>query len=154
MKKKIFKYFACMITVAILATTLLLSWVNYEMFKGRVMSDLEAYGRVFAVVLSGSGGERDALESLTREKIRVTLVRADGEVDYDNFADPADDGKPMPTVRKSGRHLKPEREPISAIPAPLTRAHSIMRSNWKTATCCGWLRRLPTYGAFISAPCR
>ena len=88
MKKKIFKYFACMITVAILATTLLLSWVNYEMFKGRVMSDLEAYGRVFAVVLSGSGGERDALESLTREKIRVTLVRADGEVDYDNFADP------------------------------------------------------------------
>ena len=51
MKKKIFKYFACMITVAILATTLLLSWVNYEMFKGRVMSDLEAYGRVFAVVL-------------------------------------------------------------------------------------------------------
>ena len=49
MKKKIFKYFACMITVAILATTLLLSWVNYEMFKGRVMSDLEAYGRVFAV---------------------------------------------------------------------------------------------------------
>ena len=58
MKKKIFKYFACMITVAILATTLLLSWVNYEMFKGRVMSDLEAYGRVFAVVLSGSGGER------------------------------------------------------------------------------------------------
>ena len=44
MKKKIFKYFACMITVAILATTLLLSWVNYEMFKGRVMSDLEAYG--------------------------------------------------------------------------------------------------------------
>ena len=34
MKKKIFKYFACMITVAILATTLLLSWVNYEMFKG------------------------------------------------------------------------------------------------------------------------
>lgn len=88
MKKKIFKYFACMITVAILATTLLLSWVNYEMFKGRVMSDLEAYGRVFAVVLSGSGGERDALESLTREKIRVTLVCADGEVDYDNFADP------------------------------------------------------------------
>lgn len=56
-KEKIFKYFACMITVAILATTLLLSWVNYEMFR-RVMSDLEAYGRVFAVVLSGSGGRR------------------------------------------------------------------------------------------------
>ena len=143
MKKKIFKYFACMITVAILATTLLLSWVNYEMFKGRVMSDLEAYGRVFAVVLSGSGGERDALESLTREKIRVTLVRADGEVDYDNFADPQtmENHADRPEIRQ-------------AIPAPLTRAHSIMRSNWKTATCCGWLRRLPTYGAFISAPCR
>ena len=88
MKKKIFKYFACMITVAILATTLLLSWVNYEMFKGRVMSDLEAYGRVFAVVLSGNGEERDALESLTQENIRVTLLGADGVVRYDNFADP------------------------------------------------------------------
>lgn len=80
MKKKIFKYFACMITVAILATTLLLSWVNYEMFKGRVMSDLEAYGRVFAVVLSGSKAESETqLESLTREKIRVRLCGADGE---------------------------------------------------------------------------
>ena len=69
-----------MITVAILATTLLLSWVNYEMFKGRVMSDLEAYGRVFAVVMSGETEERDALLSLEGENIRVTLVHADGTV--------------------------------------------------------------------------
>lgn len=73
------------------------------------MSDLEAYGRVFAVVLSGSGGERDALESLTREKIRVTLVRADGEVDYDNFADPQtmENHADRPEIR---RRLKPERD--------------------------------------------
>ena len=89
MKKKIFKYFACMITVAILATTLLLSWVNYEMFKGRVMSDLEAYGRVFAVVLSENGGKKNALESLMQEGLRVTLIHSDGTVYYDNFADPA-----------------------------------------------------------------
>lgn len=64
MKKKIFKYFACMITVAILATTLLLSWVNYEMFKGRVMDDLEAYGRMFAVEMNGrDGGTERAAQS-------------------------------------------------------------------------------------------
>ena len=87
MKKKIFKYFACMITVAILATTLLLSWVNYEMFKGRVMDDLEAYGRMFAVEMNGEAETQSALHSL-EEDIRVTLVHADGTVYYDNFADP------------------------------------------------------------------
>ena len=40
MKKKIFKYFACMIAVAIVVTTVLLSWVNYGMFQNRVMDDL------------------------------------------------------------------------------------------------------------------
>lgn len=87
MKKKIFKYFACMITVAILATTLLLSWVNYEMFKGRVMDDLEVYGRMFAVEMNGEAEVQSALHSL-EEDIRVTLVHADGTVYYDNFADP------------------------------------------------------------------
>ena len=103
MKKKIFKYFACMITVAILATTLLLSWVNYEMFKGRVMGDLEAYGRVFAVVLSGRTEEQDALLSLEEENIRVTLVRADGTVYYDNLADPGamENHGDRPEIRKA-----------------------------------------------------
>ena len=76
-----------MITVAILATTLLLSWVNYEMFKGRVMDDLEAYGRMFAVEMNGEAEAQSALHSL-EEDIRVTLVHADGTVYYDNFADP------------------------------------------------------------------
>ena len=53
-----------MITVAILATTLLLSWVNYEMFKGRVMDDLEAYGRMFAVEMNGEAETQSALHSL------------------------------------------------------------------------------------------
>lgn len=76
-----------MITVAILATTLLLSWVNYEMFKGRVMDDLEVYGRMFAVEMNGEAEVQSALHSL-EEDIRVTLVHADGTVYYDNFADP------------------------------------------------------------------
>ena len=40
MKKKIFKYFACMINVAKMSTTLLLSRFNYEMINGRVMDEL------------------------------------------------------------------------------------------------------------------
>lgn len=102
MKKKIFKYFACMITVAILATTLLLSWVNYEMFKGRVMDDLEAYGRMFAVEMNGEAETQSALHSLD-EDIRVTLVHADGTVYYDNFADPnaMDNHADRPEIRQA-----------------------------------------------------
>ena len=102
MKKMIFKYFACMITVAILATTLLLSWVNYEMFKGRVMDDLEAYGRMFAVEMNGEAETQSALHSL-EEDIRVTLVHADGTVYYDNFANPnaMDNHADRPEIRQA-----------------------------------------------------
>ena len=91
-----------MITVAILATTLLLSWVNYEMFKGRVMDDLEAYGRMFAVEMNGEAETQSALHSL-EEDIRVTLVHADGTVYYDNFADPnaMDSHADRPEIRQA-----------------------------------------------------
>ena len=91
-----------MITVAILATTLLLSWVNYEMFKGRVMDDLEAYGRMFAVEMNGEAETQSALHSL-EEDIRVTLVYADGTVYYDNFADPnaMDNHADRPEIRQA-----------------------------------------------------
>lgn len=91
-----------MITVAILATTLLLSWVNYEMFKGRVMDDLEVYGRMFAVEMNGEAETQSALHSL-EEDIRVTLVHADGTVYYDNFADPnaMDNHADRPEIRQA-----------------------------------------------------
>ena len=91
-----------MITVAILATTLLLSWVNYEMFKGRVMDDLEAYGRMFAVEMNGEAETQSALHSL-EEDIRVTLVHADGTVYYDNLADPnaMDNHADRPEIRQA-----------------------------------------------------
>ena len=91
-----------MITVAILATTLLLSWVNYEMFKGRVMDDLEAYGRMFAVEMNGEAETQSALHTL-EEDIRVTLVHADGTVYYDNFADPnaMDNHADRPEIRQA-----------------------------------------------------
>ena len=90
MKKKIFKYFACMIAVAIVVTTVLLSWVNYGMFKNRVMDDLRTYGRVFSRILPDDEGteEEESLARLTKEGLRVTLVHPDGSVYYDNFADP------------------------------------------------------------------
>lgn len=91
-----------MITVAILATTLLLSWVNYEMFKGRVMDDLEVYGRMFAVEMNGEAEAQSVLHSL-EEDIRVTLVHADGTVYYDNFADPnaMDNHANRPEIRQA-----------------------------------------------------
>ena len=89
MKKKIFKYFACMIAVAIVVTTVLLSWVNYGMFKNRVMDDLRTYGRVFSRILPDDEGteEEESLARLTKEGLRVTLIHPDGSVYFDNFAD-------------------------------------------------------------------
>ena len=90
MKKKIFKYFACMIAVAIVVTTVLLSWVKYGMFQNRVMDDLRTYGRVFSSILPDreETAEGEAFARLTKEGLRVTLVHPDGSVYYDNFADP------------------------------------------------------------------
>ncbi|MFR2021597.1 MAG: ATP-binding protein, partial [Christensenellales bacterium] len=78
------------------------SWVNYEMFKGRVMDDLEAYGRMFAVEMNGEAEMQSALHSL-EEDIRVTLVHADGTVYYDNFADPnaMDNHANRPEIRQA-----------------------------------------------------
>ena len=72
------------------------------MFKGRVMDDLEAYGRMFAVEMNGEAETQSALHSL-EEDIRVTLVHADGTVYYDNFADPnaMDNHADRPEIRQA-----------------------------------------------------
>lgn len=94
MKKKIFKYFACMISVAIVVTAVLVSWINYSLFQSRVIDDLRIYGSVFSRILPNAEGadgtqEEDALAQLTQEGVRVTLIHPDGSVYYDNFADPS-----------------------------------------------------------------
>ena len=55
-----------MIAVAIVVTTVLLSWVNYGMFKNRVMDDLRTYGRVFSRILPDDEGTEEE-ESLARQ---------------------------------------------------------------------------------------
>lgn len=150
MKKKIFKYFACMIAVAIVVTTVLLSWVNYGMFQNRVMDDLRTYGRVFSSILPDSEGtaEGEAFARLTKEGLRVTLVHPDGSVYYDNFADP----KIMENhagARKYAMRWTAAREAASAIPIRRTAARFTMPCGWKTATFCGWRRKHRAYGASI-----
>ncbi len=85
-EEKIFKYFSphdC--RRGHLATTLLPSWVNYEMLKGRVMDDLEA-GRMFAVAERRDGGTE--ARCIAWKRYRVTLDACGRTVYYDNFVDP------------------------------------------------------------------
>ena len=82
------------------------------MFKGRVMDDLEAYGRMFAVEMNGEAETQSALHGL-EEDIRVTLVHADGTVYYDNFADPnaMDNHADRPEIRQALENGERKRYP-------------------------------------------
>ncbi len=85
MKRKILRNFIYVIVMAVTASTVLLIWLSYGMFKNRVIDDLRMYARVISACMQQSGMEpiMDALD----DDVRVTLVNADGTVAFDSVAD-------------------------------------------------------------------
>lgn len=108
MKKKINRRLLGTATLAILATLLLTVAVCYNLLKKQIMEDLKVYAKaavyylklddVDAMPETGQGNEKDDIfggvkkalsgfeEELLRDKIRITLVAADGTVVYDTQA--------------------------------------------------------------------
>ncbi len=86
MKKKILQYFICVVAAALTAAVVLLSGLMYGLFKNRVMEDLQTYADIFEAVLEAGGGEK-IFADMTDDELRITLLRADGYVLYDNVAD-------------------------------------------------------------------
>ncbi len=86
MKKKILQYFVCVIAAALSAALILLSGLMYGLLKTRVMEDLQTYADVFGAVLEAGGGE-ETFSYLSEDELRITLLRPDGKVIYDNMAD-------------------------------------------------------------------
>lgn len=86
MKKKINFQLMAIATVAIFATMLFISCVFYELYKSQIIEDLKAYSELLI--------EADLVKDVTNhqysfseENIRMTIVRGDGTVAYDNAAD-------------------------------------------------------------------
>ena len=86
MKKKIMLDFMLVITVCVVALTLLFAAVTYNLFDQRVSEMLELNARTLASLLE-SGAQRDAVLAPVTGELRVTVVAPDGTVEYDSEAD-------------------------------------------------------------------
>lgn len=97
MKNKINQRFALIAALAIVLTTVLTTYVYYQIFQEEVMSELSGYAQLLETVyderdISGSGSQyhgtdREINPAILLHSMRVTVVRADGTVLYDNRAD-------------------------------------------------------------------
>ena len=100
MKQKINLRLGLIAFIAILATTFVITSACYALFQDRVRSDLQTNARLladtgfFQALYAGAEGEpdsidREALNGLDAENLRVTWIAADGTVLYDNDTDAA-----------------------------------------------------------------
>ena len=86
MKKRINFQLMAIATVAIFATMLLISCVFYELYKSQIIEDLKTYSELvveaelFVEVVNHE-------YNFSEDYVRMTVIGADGTVDYDNAAD-------------------------------------------------------------------
>ena len=88
MKKRIMLDFMLVITVCVVAMTLLFAAVTYNLFEQRVSETLSVNASTLASLLE-SGADRGTMLAPLSGELRVTLVALDGTVAYDNEADAA-----------------------------------------------------------------
>ena len=86
MKKKIMLDFMLVITVCVVALTLMFAAVTCNLFEQRVSETLGINASTLASLLQ-SGADREAMLAPLAGELRVTLVSPDGTVAYDNEAD-------------------------------------------------------------------
>lgn len=85
MKRKINKMLVLIATLAIFLTMLLITVVYYDLFRRQVMEDLSSYAALLKAY-SSQEEIRSISEEMGEENVRVTLVGADGMVEYDSQA--------------------------------------------------------------------
>lgn len=90
MKRKIQREFFIVALTTILLTTILVTAVFYSFFKREIMDELKTYTRVLqSTGVFGVDGEigETAYDSLGLNTLRISLIRSDGTVLYDNDVD-------------------------------------------------------------------
>ena len=86
MKKKINLQFMVISAVGILLTLCLSTVIFYELFKSEVMDELETYAHVIKDT-EGYRNLSDGSYDPSVDNLRITIVKEDGEVLYDSYAD-------------------------------------------------------------------
>ncbi len=88
MKKKINKMLVLIAALAILFTVILITFVYYDLFQKQIVEDLRGYH-----FIARSCETKEQLEKMGQQmvfsNVRMTIVNKDGQVVYDNEADPA-----------------------------------------------------------------
>lgn len=102
MKRKINIQFTILSIVAVVLTLILATGVNYQVFKTEVMSNLKIYAQVF--VDTNTFEDTNSISKEAKyDDLRVTIIKPDGTVIYDNFADVAkmENHKNRPEVKQA-----------------------------------------------------
>ncbi|MBE5884027.1 MAG: two-component sensor histidine kinase [Lachnospiraceae bacterium] len=86
MKRKINKMLMLIATLAIFMTMLLITLVYYDLFRRQMMDDLRSYATLLKEYHTAEDIQRLAT-GLEEEKLRVTLIGEDGDVQFDNEAE-------------------------------------------------------------------
>ena len=86
MKKKINAKMMQMVALTLLLTVCTLLVIGYHLLQEQVIDDLKSYADILGNRDTTQLEERDA-STLKSDKIRITLVNADGSVIYDNMTD-------------------------------------------------------------------
>ena len=86
MKKKINAKMMQMVALTLLLTVCALLVIGYHLLQEQVIDDLKSYADILGNRDTTQLEERDA-STLKSDKIRITLVNADGSVIYDNMTD-------------------------------------------------------------------
>lgn len=89
MKKRININFLCIAFVAILFTTISISVVFYEIFKREVIEDLKTNAEILVDTKSYINME-ETLSISNPDKLRITIIKADGSVIFDSTANKTD----------------------------------------------------------------
>lgn len=87
MKKKINQRFAWIAALAIVLSTVITTYVYYQIFQEEVMSELSGCVQLLEAVYDKNDTERQMNQTVLLDSMRVTVVQADGTVLYDNRAD-------------------------------------------------------------------
>ena len=86
MKRKILTYFIYVIVAATLATMMMMAVISSRMFETQVVESMRYEAEALRALIEEGGEAR--LDEIGSD-VRVTIIDAQGDVRYDNEADPA-----------------------------------------------------------------
>ncbi len=103
MKRKINIQFAAVSAFAVVVTALMSMLLFYNIFKNQVFDDIEAYAHVIQPLDQEFWKQEKNLLRLKEDGLRITLIAADGTVDYDSSTDKEimDNHRERPEIREA-----------------------------------------------------